>query len=162
MTNPGGKGARAPVQHPKRPNLQHPRLSTSAVATKNTPLSALVFGCFSWMLYQMLYFRQIGDEPDAITYHRLIAEMPMISVAEAYGSRTHPRRRGPPRNGFEDRETHRDPYTSTAYSLMRCSAASMACRHAGRACPHIRQYLSQASLRSHERRRSARLERRQS
>ena len=31
------------------------------------------------------------------------------SAAEAYGSRTHPRHPTVPRNGFEDRETHRDP-----------------------------------------------------
>jgi hypothetical protein len=103
----------------------------------------------------MLYFRTIGEEPGAVSYRGLIAQSPIISMAEAYGSRTHPRRRGPPRNGFEDRETHRDLYTSTAYSLMRRSTASMACCRSGRACPHIQQYLSQASARRHERRRNA-------
>ena len=33
-------------------------------------------------------------------------------VAEVHGSRTHPRPRKRPRNGFEDREAHRDPRTS--------------------------------------------------
>jgi hypothetical protein len=32
-------------------------------------------------------------------------------VAEVHGSRTHPRPRWRPRNGFEDREAHRDPCT---------------------------------------------------
>jgi hypothetical protein len=103
----------------------------------------------------MLYFRTIGEEPGAVSYRGLIAQSPIISMAEAYGSRTHPRRRGPPRNGFEDRETHRDPYTSMAYSLMRRSAASMTCCQAGRAFPSIRQYLSQASARGHEHRQHA-------
>ena len=41
---------------------------------------------------------------------------PLKFRAEAYGSRTHPGRRGSPCNGFEDRETHRGPYTSTLAS----------------------------------------------
>jgi hypothetical protein len=103
----------------------------------------------------MLYFRTIGEEPGAVSYRGLIAQSPIISMAEAYGSRTHPRRRGPPRNGFEDRETHRDLYTSTAYSLMRHADASMTCCHAGRALPHSQQYLSRGLSRSHELRRNA-------
>ena len=34
------------------------------------------------------------------------------SLAEAYGSRTHPRPLRRPRDRFEDGEAHRDPYTS--------------------------------------------------
>ena len=34
-------------------------------------------------------------------------------MAGVGGSRTHPGRRRPPRNDFEDRETHRDPSTPT-------------------------------------------------
>jgi hypothetical protein len=41
--------------------------------------------------------------------------------AEAYGSRTHPRHRGVPSNGFEDREAHRDLYTSMAAEVPRMS-----------------------------------------
>src|SRR5579862_7016384 len=43
-------------------------------------------------------------------------------LAEAYGSRTHPRHPTVPRNGFEDRETHRDPSAPNArtrlYSIL--------------------------------------------
>ena len=117
---------------------------------------ALVRPCF-WLFFvdvvSDVVFLASCEEPGAINYRGLIAQRPMNSVAEAYGSRTHPRRRGPPRNGFEDRETHPDPYTSTAYSRMCRRAASMACCHTTRAFPHIRQYLSPGGPGGYERRR---------
>ena len=119
---------------------------------------ALVRPCF-WLFFvdvvSDVVFLASCEEPGAINYRGLIAQRPMNSVAEAYGSRTHPRRRGPPRNGFEDRETHRDPYTSTAYSLMRRADTSMTCCHTGCALPHSQQYLSRGRSRSHELRRNA-------
>ena len=43
----------------------------------------------------------------------------MGGVAEAYGSRTHPRALRRPRSRFEDGEAHRDPYTSMSRGVAR-------------------------------------------
>src|SRR5262249_35039923 len=75
-----------------------------------------------------------GDMTLARNRRTLAKPTPLQFWAEAYGSRTHPRPRGRPCNGFEDREAHRDPHTSIAHGALYEPAHLVLC-HAPQRAP---------------------------
>ena len=62
-----------------------------------------------WQLCKLIAEQMRGLDGDDVVDRDIRFRIEL--VAGVRGSRTLPGRRRPPRNGFEDRETHRDPST---------------------------------------------------